>query len=81
MEVCAADAAKGDANEDFPACGLRSGIILENQRIGFDGSWRVEDAGFHGRDTPHPRCFAQRVRKLLKSKEMTFFEGAESVQE
>jgi hypothetical protein len=52
MQIGAADTAEGNANQDFPTCRLRSGIVLENQRVGFDGSRRVEDAGFHGKGTP-----------------------------
>ena len=53
MKVGTTYGAIGDADEDFAGSGLWCGIVLENQRIGFDGRGGVEDAGFHGRgDTP-----------------------------
>src|SRR5260370_23220879 len=68
VQVGAADAAVGDANQDLPVGGLRSGIVGEHERVRFDTGRGVEDASFHGRDTPAPRCFAKRGCKLLKIK-------------
>ena len=64
MEIGAADAAKGDAHQDFPACGLGSGIVLENQRIRFYRSRRVEDAGFHGMDKRAGFCMDVNAKGL-----------------
>ena len=54
MEIGSADAAKGNANQNFAACGLRNGIVLEYQRVGFEMGRRMEDTGLHVNDTPHP---------------------------
>jgi hypothetical protein len=80
VEIGTADTAEGDANQDFPVCWLGNGIILNYQRVGFDPSRRVQDAGFHGRGT-HPGCFGQRAWKLLRLKEMSFFGRQKSLQE
>ena len=54
VEVGAADATVGNADQDLPACWLRGGIVREDKRIGFDGGGSLEEAGFHGGDTPTP---------------------------
>ena len=47
VQIGAADAAVTDADEHF-ACGrLRKGYVDKRERIGFDASWHLEDAGFH----------------------------------
>src|SRR5260370_1418599 len=71
VQVGAADAAVGDANQDLPVGGLRSGIVREHERVRFDTSRGLEDASFHGRDTPTPRCFAKKHCKFLKTKNST----------
>jgi hypothetical protein len=81
VEVGAADAAVGNANQDFPAGGLWSGIVRENQRVRFDTGGGFEDAGFHWRGTPHPGCFAKRVCKLLKTKNGTSKKRAKRAKE
>src|SRR5262249_28781168 len=47
MEISATHATVSDANEDFAWSGLRSGDLDEGERVGFDRSGRVENAGFH----------------------------------
>lgn len=64
MEIGAADTTKGDAHQDFSGRGLRSGIVLENQRVGFDRSRRVEDAGLHGVGTPPGICIDVKRKRL-----------------
>ena len=67
MKIGAAHAAKRDANQNFPTCRVRSGTLLQDQRVGFDRGGCMEDAGFHGRVTPLYTPFAiERVRKRLK---------------
>ena len=54
MEIGATDAAVRNADQNFAACGLRNGIVLEYQRVGLDMGRRMEDTGLHVNDTPHP---------------------------
>jgi hypothetical protein len=47
VQIGAADPAVTDADEHFTGGWLRKRYVDKRERIGFDGSGRLEDAGFH----------------------------------
>jgi len=66
VQVGPAYAAIRDTDEYLLVPWLWSGNVRKHERIGRYRSGRLEDAGFHGKSTPHPGCFAKRGCKLLK---------------
>ncbi len=54
VQVGPAHAAVRDANQYFPIRGQWSGNVRKHQRIGLYRGGRLEEAGFQGKDTPHP---------------------------
>src|SRR5260370_7760859 len=49
-----ADAAVGDANQNLPVGGLRSGIVREHKRVRFDQNPVFDHPSFHDTSTPTP---------------------------
>ena len=80
MEIGAADAAIGNADENLAAGRLRSGNVRKHEWIGFNRSRRFEEAGFQG-GTPYPPVFAKRGCKLLKTNNATSKKRGKRVEE
>jgi hypothetical protein len=59
-------------------CGKRDLQEAENKGI---GEWRVASDEKKPRGYPHPGCFAQRVRKVLKTKDASAKKRGKRVQE
>jgi len=62
VEVGPADAAIRNTNQYFPICCRWGGNVCEDQGVGFYRGGRLEDAGFHGRGTPHRVFFEKRLQ-------------------
>ena len=67
VQVGPAYAAIRNTDQYLPIRWLWSGNVRKHEGVGGYRSGRLEDAGFHGRSTPHPGCFAKRGCKLLKT--------------
>ena len=78
MEVGAADPTERDPHQDFAICGLRIGVVGEDERVRFDmgGGW--EDAGFHVMPTPTRVICEKRLQDAERKGDELFGEDKEA---